>query len=65
MKYLCLLVAQTGMAHLRFDLIFYLFILLLAMKKDKRYKPTGTFYSYWASRKKAQIEGGELTDTSF
>ena len=28
------------------------------MNKDKRYIPTGTFYSYWASRKKRKEEGG-------
>ena len=38
MKYLCLLVPQTGMGHLRSD--------FFSMNKDKRYMPTETFYSY-------------------
>ena len=50
-KYSCLPVPQIGMAHLRF----YSF----SMSKDKRYmSPTGTFYSYWASRKSQKPKGG-------
>ena len=49
MKYLCLLVPQTGMAHLRLD--------LFLMNKDMRYMPTGTFYSHWAFRKKSKGRG--------
>ena len=45
-----MLVSQIGMAHLRFD--------VFSMNKRMRYMPTGTFYSYWASRKKPK--GGDL-----
>ena len=49
MKYFCLLVPQTDVAKLRFA--------FFSMNKDKRYMPTGTFYSYWASRKKPKRGG--------
>ena len=49
-----MLVPQIGMAHLRFD--------FFSMNKGKKYRPTGTFSSYWASRKKPN---GRLKRTYF
>ena len=50
MKYLCLLVPQTGMAHLRLD--------FFSMKKDMKFMSTETFYSFWASNNKSK--GGDF-----